>query len=144
MKFVLFSCLLTQQPFFLEKIIYLFLIALGFHCHEWAFSSCTQASHCNGFSCCGAQALGAQALSVKRHEFSCSEACGIFPEQGSNPCPPALAVRFLSIAPPGKSHSIHSATHELRSNFDFRVLLFKKYISYAIAAMDCHSSDGPG
>ena len=72
---------------FFEKIIYLFLIALGFHCHEWAFSSCTQASHCNGFSCCGAQALGAQALSVKRHEFSCSEACGIFPEQGSNPCP---------------------------------------------------------
>ena len=31
-----------------------------------------------------------------------TEACGIFPDQGSNPCPLALAGRFLSTIPPGK------------------------------------------
>ena len=69
------------------------------HCGSWA-------SHCSGFSCCGAQALGAQASVVvarglsscgsralgsgsvsEAHGLSCSAACGIFPNQGSNPCP---------------------------------------------------------
>ena len=47
-----------------------FLAALGLRCCTWAFSSCGQrgllfvamrawASHCGGFSCCGAWALGA-------------------------------------------------------------------------------------
>ena len=58
-----------------------------------------QASHCNGFSRCRAQALGVWAsVAVARglsstgsvvvvHRLSCSTACGIFPDQGSNPCP---------------------------------------------------------
>ena len=57
------------------------------------------ASHCGGFSCCGARALGAWASVVVArglqsadsvvvaHGLSCSAACGIFPDQGSNPCP---------------------------------------------------------
>ena len=32
------------------------------------------------------------------HGLSCSVACGIFPDQGSNPYPPALAGRFLSLS----------------------------------------------
>ena len=64
-----------------------------------------QASHCGGFSCCGARALGTRAsvvvarglsscgsraleradLVVVVHRFSCSVACGIFPHQGLNP-----------------------------------------------------------
>ena len=31
-----------------------------------------------------------------------SEACGIFPDQGSNPCPLALQGRFLTTGPPAK------------------------------------------
>ena len=58
-----------------------------------------RASHCGGFSCCGARALGAWApvvvaleLSsagsvVVAHGLSCSAACGIFLDQGSNSCP---------------------------------------------------------
>ena len=66
-----------------------------------------QASHCGGFSCCGARALGTRASvvaagglsscsawalghaysAVGAHGLSCSVACGIFPDQGSNPCP---------------------------------------------------------
>ena len=56
-----------------------------------------RASHCSGF-CCGVWALGMQAsLVVARglqsagsvvvvHGLSCSMACGIFLDQGSNPC----------------------------------------------------------
>ena len=36
------------------------------------------------------------------HGLSCSTACGLFPDQGSNPVFPALAGRFLTTAPPGK------------------------------------------
>ena len=46
-----------------------------------------QASHCGGFSCCGAQALGMQASVVVARGLSCSAACGIFPDQGLNLCP---------------------------------------------------------
>ena len=68
--------------------IYLFLAALGLRCCARAFSSCgSRASHCSGFSCGGAQALGARASVVVVHRLSCSLACGIFPDQGSNPCP---------------------------------------------------------
>ena len=53
-----------------EKLFYLFLTVLGFHCcmgffssyGEWGLlSSCgALASHCCGFSCCGAGTLGAR------------------------------------------------------------------------------------
>ena len=46
-----------------------------------------QAPHSGGFSCYGAQALGARASEVAAHQLNCSEACGIFPDQGSNPGP---------------------------------------------------------
>ena len=40
-----------------------------------------------GFSCCGARALGTWASVVVAHALSSSAARGIFPDQGSNPCP---------------------------------------------------------
>ena len=55
----------TRNPFFL------FLVVLGLSCCTWAVSSCGEqgllsscgawASHCSGFSCCRAWALGLQA-----------------------------------------------------------------------------------
>ena len=61
----------------------LFLAALGLHCCTRAFSSrgergttlpCgAQASHCDGFSCCRAQALGTRASVVVAHGLS---SCG--------------------------------------------------------------------
>ena len=53
--------------------MYLFLSVLGLCCFLRAFSSCSkwgppsrgaQATHCGGFSCCKARALGAQASVV--------------------------------------------------------------------------------
>ena len=50
-------------------------------------SSCgAQASHCGGFSCCRAWALGCMGSVVVVHRLNCSAACGIFPDQGSNLC----------------------------------------------------------
>ena len=58
-----------------------------------------QSSRCGGFVCCRARALGARASVVVVHRLSscgsralerrlsCSAACGIFSDQGSNPCP---------------------------------------------------------
>ena len=79
------------------------------------------ASHCGGFSCCGAQALGVQASVVAtRRLSSCgSQAvehrlsnCGArtsllrsmwdLPGPGLEPVSPALAGGFLTTAPSGK------------------------------------------
>ena len=72
----------------------------GSRARERRLSSCgARASHCSGFSCCGAQALGTRASVVVAwglestgsvvvvHGLSCSTACGIFLDQGSNLCP---------------------------------------------------------
>ena len=64
------NCYLVASFFFLKKkclFIYLFLAALGLCC-------CTRASHCGGFSCCRAQALGAWASVVVARRLS---SCGL-------------------------------------------------------------------
>ena len=84
---VIFTCHEILFSFFKNKFIYLFgcvgssLQQAGatLHCGAWA-------SHCGGLSCCRARALGVQASVVVAHGLSCSAACGILPDQGSNPC----------------------------------------------------------
>ena len=84
-------------------------------------SSCSAwASHCGGFSCCRAQALGAQAPAVVAHGLSrrnsralraqaqkswCTGlvACGIFPNQRWNLCLRHWQANFLLLEPLGKS-----------------------------------------
>ena len=95
---------------------YLFVVVLGLRCCAQVFSSCSKwvlllvavprTSHCNVFSCYKAQTLGTEASVVVAHQLSscsvqplerrlsscdahglsCSPACGIFPDQGPNPC----------------------------------------------------------
>ena len=121
-----------QKFFFLIYFIYLFifgcveslLLFTGFLqlqragatlcCNAWA-------SHCSGFSCCGARALGARASVVAaRGLSSCGSralehmlsSCGAraqllrgmwdLPRPGLEPMSPALAGRFLTTVPPGK------------------------------------------
>ena len=81
-----------------------------------------QASHCSGFSCCGACALGTQASVVVAHGLSScgsralecrlSSCCTLaqllsgmwdLPGPGLKPMSPAFAGGFLTTAPPGKS-----------------------------------------
>ena len=80
------------------------------------------ATHCGGFSCCGAQALGTRAsVVVARRLGGCGlralerrlSSCGAqaqllcsmwdLPGPGLEPVSPVLASRFLTTAPPGKS-----------------------------------------
>ena len=116
--------------FFLNKFIYLFifgcigssLLHAGFLQLRRATLHCgVQASHCRGFSCCGAQTLGARASIVVAHGLGCcgSQAlerrlsssgtqaqllCSMWdlPRPGLKPMSPALAGRFLTTVPPGK------------------------------------------
>ena len=71
----------------------LFLAALGLRCCAGfslvavSWGSSLGAVRCGQFSCCRAQALGAQASVVVVLGLSCPIACGIFLNQGSNQCP---------------------------------------------------------
>ena len=120
---------------FLDFVINFFLIYFIFGCigslllhtgflqlrQSGATLRCSvQASHCGGFSCCGAWALGAWASVVVAHELSsCSRAlerrlssCGTraqllhgmwdIPGPGLEPMSLALAGGFLTTVPPGK------------------------------------------
>ena len=73
-----------------------------------------QASHCSGFFCCGAQALGLRASEVVAYGLGCSVACRIFLAQGSNPCLLHWQVDF-SPEPPGK-HGVYKGI-SLHSSF---------------------------
>ena len=77
------------------KFMYLFMAVLGLHCCAWTFSSCGRwdssliAVHVLLIGVVslehGLQSM--QASVVVTHGLSCSMACGIFTDQGSNSCP---------------------------------------------------------
>ena len=88
-----------------------------------------QASCCSGFSCRGARALGALSSAVAAcgpwsvgtvgvvHGLGCSLACGIFPGQGSNPCPLCWEVGSYPLSHKGSPIFIFvDAWHCLRHN----------------------------
>ena len=110
--------------FLLKHFIYLLLAALGLRCcvgfplvapSGGYFLSCSvQASHWGGFSCCWVRALGHAGFSTVlpglqgtgstavAHRLSCSVACGIFLDQGSNPRLPHWQAGSLSLTPEGR------------------------------------------
>ena len=76
--------------------IYLFLAVLGLHFCARAFSICSEGGHsssrCADLSLSWPlllRSIGSRCAGsvVVAHGPSCSAACGIFPDQGSNPCP---------------------------------------------------------
>ena len=95
----------------------LFLAVLGLCLHARAFSSCGKQGHssswCVGLSLSrplllrstGSRPAGSV---VVAHGPSCSTACGIFPDQGSNPCP-CIGRQILN----------HCATREAQPWFFF-------------------------
>ena len=67
---------------------YLFLAALDLVAARGLFSSGDTGALVLVASLVGEQRLwGAQASVVVAHRLCCPTACGIFPDQGSNPCP---------------------------------------------------------
>ena len=101
--------MLPSQPFFFF-IIYLFVVASLLHegflelREAGATLRCrAKTSHCGGFPCCRAQAIGAWASVVAAHGLTCPTVCGIVLKQGSNLCPLHWQGEVLSTGPPGKS-----------------------------------------
>ena len=90
------SIQLPQKDFLNFFKFYLLLVARCLCCCMWAFSSCGEwellsrcsawVSHWGGFSCRIAWALGVWASVIVMHGLCCPEVCGIFPDQGLNPC----------------------------------------------------------
>ena len=115
----------SYEYFSVFKNVY-FFAALGLHCWLQAFPSCSaRASHCGGFSCCGAQAPGSWTSVVATHgPSSCSSwalehrlvspgaraswLCGLRDLPGSRIKlkSPALAGGFFTTEPPGKSRTL--------------------------------------
>ena len=86
---------------------FVFLVMLGLCCYaDFSLVSesrgCAQAFHGGGFI---VGLLGMQTSVVAAPGPSCSSACGIFPNQGSN-LSPALAGKFFTIETPGNPPSI--------------------------------------
>ena len=84
----------------------LFVAALGLHYCIWTFSiecrilsSCVQASHCGGFSCCRAWALERRLSSCGTQLF---RRMWNLPGPKIEPMSPALACSFLTTRPPRK------------------------------------------
>ena len=100
----------ASLPTFFFFIIYLFVVASLLHegfleLREAGATlrCCVKTSHCGGFPCCRAQAVGAWASVVAAHGLTCPMVRGIVPKQGSNLCPLHWQGEFLSTGPPGKS-----------------------------------------
>ena len=90
-------CSICSGPFFLFKIFTIFIFGFaGSLLLCGLFSSCGRqgllshwsawASHCGGFSCCGAWALEYRLNSCGTWAYSYSLVCGIFLDQGWNLC----------------------------------------------------------
>ena len=116
---------LHAVPCWFILFIYLFLAALG-------LCGGVRTSHCGGFSCCGAPALGAWTSAVVACGLSsCGSralecrlsSCGAraqlllgmwdLPGPGLEPLSPLLAGRFLTTAPPGKPPCCSLLTRDL-------------------------------
>ena len=96
-----YTCIHSGIIYFFKKIylliyLFLFLAVLGLRFCARAFSSCgergvtlhrsVRASHYRGLSLRSTGSRRAGSV-VVAHGPSCSAACGIFPDQGSNPRP---------------------------------------------------------
>ena len=79
--------------FFIILLVYFYLRLCGSSLLHRPLSSCgARDSHCGGSSCCGARARGLGGFRLQStdsvvvaHRSSGSVACGIFPDQRSNP-----------------------------------------------------------
>ena len=105
------------------------LCCFTLHCCVWA-------SHCRGFSCCGAQALGAQALVVVTPELCCTLARGIFPPPGIEPMSPVLGGRFFTAGPPRKPSKCHLKRRQRSSSKSRKCL--SMFLSFLLFWLDVY------
>ena len=115
---VMYKCLSALTLFFVNNFIcwFIYWLCWVFIAAQGLFSSCGEqgllsscgawASHCGGFSFCRAWTLGHK-LSSCGAGVSCSLACGIFLDQGSNPCLMHWQVDYLPLSQGTTPKMIH-------------------------------------
>ena len=101
---------------FIVSLVNLFLVTLGLHGCSWAFPSCegqrllaswdVRASHCGGFLCRGARALGHR-LNSRGARASLLHSMEDLPRSGIKPVSPASVGGFFTTEPPGKPSSLY-------------------------------------
>ena len=99
--------------YILILFIYLFFKKYSFIMAVLGLCYSAWASHCGGFPCCRAQALGSWASVAAVHRLSCSATCGILSDQGSNPCTLNWQVDALPV-----NHQGSTIPTLLMSHFD--------------------------
>ena len=144
--------------------VFLALCSLSLAAAGGATLCCSaQASHCGGFSWCGAQLLGPLALGVAEHGLrsyglralgfglsSCGARAYLLhgmwnpPGPGIKPMFPAAAGRFLSTVPPGKS-SVESFNVEQKKENWAKILDYGYRLDRGLAGKESTCSGGdPG
>ena len=107
--------MLTTCFFFFFFNFYLFMAVLGLRFCARAFSIAASGGHsssrCMGLSLSQPpllQSTGSRRAGsvVVAHGPSCSAACGIFPDQGSNPCPLHWQADSQPLHPQGSPHHL--------------------------------------
>ena len=113
---------------------------------QWLLLLCSTGSRHTGFSSCSSWALECR-LSSMAHGFSGSEACGSFPDQGSNPCPlrwqvdsyppyhqevlfSYMSSLWVKIACQSPKHSIHLWLHTRILNLPSRDPDLRKWLPF--------------
>ena len=109
----LFKIFYLKKKLFL--LIYLFLATLDLPCYVWAYSSCgkqrllsscdTSASLCSSFSHRRARSPECTGSVAWRASLVLLHDTWNLPRTGMEPMSPALAGRFLTTGPPGKSET---------------------------------------
>ena len=108
---------------------FIYVAMLGLHCCVWAFSSCREqglfsscvawASHCGGFSCCRAWALGAVASVAVTHWLSCPTALGSYPTRDQI-CVPWIGRWTLTTETSRKSSVLFLTYHRSKNRSFFQ------------------------
>lgn len=134
---MLFSCLLYSKVtqlytyIHLNVTFHLFTVALDLCCGARAFSSCGWwASHCGGFSCCRAQALGRMDTVAVACRLISPVACGtLVPQPRIEPVSPASGGGFLTTVAPGKTPH----TYIFKKFFSFMIYLrISSFLCYTV------------
>ena len=68
-------------------VVHWLTVVVASRCGALALGAWALVVAAHGLSSCGTRALERAGSVVVAHGLSCSVACGIFPDEGSNPCP---------------------------------------------------------
>ena len=114
--------IIREFEIYMYTLLYLYLLfiltLLVLHCCAWSFSTCDKQGQSpvvlhrlliEVASLIAKQGFCSTGAVVVVHRLSCPAACGIFPDQGSNPCPHVVIFKTDNEKRPGNSAQCYVA-----------------------------------